>query len=60
MLLTLGRIEARSVIYQAMNVAGSAGFIVNGVANRAYPSAALNIVWKGIGLFALWQMRAAR
>lgn len=57
-LLTLGRIQAQSVAYQAMNVAGAAGFIVNGWANGALPSAALNVIWMGIGVFALWRMRA--
>lgn len=59
-LLTLGRIQAQSVSYQAMNVVGSAGFIVNGLANRALPSAALNIVWMGIGFYALWKIRTKR
>lgn len=57
-LLTLGRIEAQSVAYQAMNVAGAAGFIVNGWANGALPSAALNVIWMGIGVYALWRIRA--
>ncbi len=56
-LLTLGRIQARSVMYQAMNVAGAAGFIVNGLANGALPSATLNIIWMGIGVYALWRIR---
>jgi hypothetical protein len=56
-LLTLGRIQAQSVMYQAMNVAGAAGFIVNGLANGALPSATLNIIWLGIGVYALWRIR---
>lgn len=56
-LLTLGKVEARSVAYQGMNVVGAAGFIVNGWANGALPSAVLNVIWMGIGVFALWQMR---
>ena len=56
-LLTFGRIQAQSVMYQAMNVAGAAGFIVNGLANGALPSATLNIIWMGIGVFALWRIR---
>lgn len=57
-LLTLGKIQAQSVEYQAMNVAGAAGFIVNGWANGALPSAALNVIWMGIGVYALWRFRA--
>ena len=56
-LLTLGKVEARSLTYQGLNVAGAAGFIVNSGINGAIPSAALNVVWLGIGLYALWGIR---
>ena len=56
-LLSLERIVAKSVTYQLLNVVGAAGFIVNGVANHALPSATLNVIWMAIGLLALWRMR---
>lgn len=59
-LLTSGRVTARSPLYQWLNVVGAAGFIVNGLANHAYPSAGLNIVWMGIGGVALWKIAADR
>ena len=59
-LLSLGRIEARSVVYQGMNIVGAAGFIVNSGYNGAIPSAVLNIVWMGIGLFALTRILRRR
>lgn len=52
-LLSLGRIAADSVAYQGLNIVGAAGFIINSGINGAIPSAALNVVWLGIGLFAL-------
>lgn len=52
-LLSTGRLEGRSRLYQWMNVVGSVGFIINSGWNGAYPSAALNVVWIGIGLYAL-------
>ncbi|MEA3140469.1 MAG: hypothetical protein QOK23_2638 [Gammaproteobacteria bacterium] len=52
-LLSFGRIEARSRIYQVMNIIGAGGFIVNCAYNSAWPSVALNVVWMGIGLYAL-------
>ncbi len=55
-LLTSGRVTAQSPLYQWLNVVGAAGFIVNGLANQAYPSAGLNIVWMGIGAVALWKI----
>ena len=55
-LLTAGKLEAQSRAYRWMNVLGAAGFIVNSGWNEAFPSAALNVVWAGIGLAALWQI----
>jgi hypothetical protein len=55
-LLTAGKLEAQSRAYQWMNVLGAAGFIINSGWNRAFPSAALNVVWAGIGLAALWRI----
>ena len=48
----------QSPLYQAMNVVGAAGFIVNGWWHGALPSAALNIVWILIGVIALWRIRS--
>jgi hypothetical protein len=59
-MLSLGRIEANSVAYQGMNIAGAAGFIVNSGVNGAIPSAVLNVVWLGIGLFALQRILRRR
>ncbi len=59
-LLTAGRIAAQSAIYQWLNVAGAIGMIVNSGWNRAIPSAALNVVWAGIGLVALIRLGRAR
>jgi hypothetical protein len=60
LLLSLGRLTGRSAWYQGMNVAGAAGFIVNGWWHGAAPSAALNIVWMLIGGFALWRIVKAK
>jgi hypothetical protein len=55
-LLSIGRLAGQSSAYQAMNVAGAAGFVVNGWWHRAVPSAALNVAWALIGGFALWRI----
>jgi hypothetical protein len=39
-----------------MNVVGAIGFIINSGWNGALPSAALNVVWAGIGGAALWRI----
>ena len=56
-LLTAGKLDADSWIYQAANVVGGLGFIVNGWWHNALPSTVLNVIWAGIGLTALWRMR---
>jgi hypothetical protein len=57
-LLTTGRLRSLSPVYQWLNVLSGAGFIVNSGWNGAYPSAALNLIWMGIGIYGL--IRAAR
>lgn len=56
-LLSLGRLDGRSRTFQWMNVVGAAGFIVNSGWHGAIPSAALNLVWLGVGLATLWTLR---
>ena len=55
-LLTAGKLKADDRAYQWMNVAGALGFIANSGWNGAMPSAALNVIWAGIGLTALWRI----
>lgn len=55
-LLSLGHLGAQTRSYQWMNVVGALCFIVNSGWNGAWPSAGLNVVWVGIGLFALWRI----
>ena len=55
-LLTAGKVDARTPLYQWLNVLGAIGFIVNSGVNGAYPSAVLNVIWAGIALFTLWRI----
>jgi hypothetical protein len=55
-LLTAGKLEAQSRAYQWMNVVGALGILLNSGWNGAIPSAALNVIWMGIGVVALWRM----
>lgn len=52
LLLSAGRLTGQSLPYQGMNVAGAAGFVINGWWHGALPSATLNVLWLAIGLFA--------
>lgn len=59
-LLSLGKLEGRSYVYQWMNVIGAGGFVINSGYNGAIPSAVLNVVWAAMGLFTLWSVWRAR
>lgn len=57
-LLSAGKMSGRSVSYQMLNVVGALGFVINSGYNGALPSAALNVIWVGIGVFALARIRS--
>jgi hypothetical protein len=52
-MLSAGKLDAKSPAYQWLNVVGALGFIANSSWNGAWPSAALNVIWVGIGVVAL-------
>jgi len=56
-LLSAGKLRAESLTYHSMNILGAAGFVVNSGWNGALPSAAMNVIWMGIGIYALRQHR---
>jgi hypothetical protein len=56
LLLSAGRLTGQSLTYQAMNVVGAAGFVINGWWHRAIPSATLNVLWLLIGAIASWRI----
>jgi hypothetical protein len=56
-LLSAGKLRAESVTYHLMNILGAAGFVINSGWNGALPSAVMNVVWIGIGVYALHQLR---
>ena len=60
LLLSAGKLTGHSPVYQGMNVAGAAGFIVNGWWHGALPSTVLNVIWMGIGAVALWRMQGKK
>lgn len=56
-LLSAGKLDGKSAVYHWMNVIGAVGFVVNSGYNGAIPSAALNVIWIGIGVFGLVRYR---
>ena len=57
LLVSSGRVSGASPIFQWMNLLGSALFVLNTWWHGAIPSMALNIVWSGIAVAALWRAR---
>lgn len=54
LLLTMGKLSARSNMYHWFNALSGAGFIINSGWNGAYPSAFINVVWMLIGLYGVF------
>jgi hypothetical protein len=53
LLLSIGKMQSRSSLYQWMNLVGGVCFVINCSWNGAWPSVALNVIWAGIALYAL-------
>ena len=56
-LVTTGKAGARSVLYQTLNIAGALGLVANSAWNGAIPSAVVNVIWIGIGLYGVVRAR---
>ena len=52
-MISAQRVKSNSWLYQGLNLAGSAGLIINSTYYGAYPSTFVNVVWSGIAIFAL-------
>ena len=52
-LVSSSRLDARSGAYQALNIAGALGLVINSSWNGAIPSAVVNLIWIGIGVYAV-------
>lgn len=56
-LVSRGKLEGRSRMFQSMNVAGAAGLVVNSAWHAAVPSTVLNVIWLGVGFATLWTLQ---
>ncbi len=52
-LVSTKRLDGESIAYQMLNVAGAAGMLINTYVRGALPSAALNVIWIGVGIYVL-------
>ncbi len=60
LLLSAGKLRSDTVTYHMMNIVGAAGFVINSGWNHALPSAVMNVVWIGIGVYALSKRSKSR
>jgi hypothetical protein len=58
-LVSAERVTSRSLSYQLLNIGGAVGLVINGGWNGAIPSAAVNLIWIGIGVYALATRRSS-
>ena len=56
-LISAGKLQPRSALYQGMNLFGAIGLAINSGWNGAWPSAGLNVVWLGIAIVAMRRNR---
>ncbi len=59
-MLSMRKMSGDSLVYQLINLGGAVALMVNSAAHFAWPSAVLNLIWSGIGLFALWRLATTR
>ena len=52
-LVSVKKVEGDSIVYQSLNLLGSAFLIVNSAFYGAYPSVGVNVIWIGIAVFAI-------
>ena len=52
-LVSAERVTSRSWSYQFLNISGAVGLVINSSWNGAIPSAVVNLIWIGIGAYAL-------
>ena len=52
-LVSAERVTSRSRAYQWLNIGGAIGLVINSSWNGAIPSAVVNLIWIGIGVYAL-------
>ncbi|TCS88968.1 hypothetical protein EDD80_102159 [Anseongella ginsenosidimutans] len=58
LLLTLGKLRSDSILYHFLNVLGAVGLIANAFHFNDYPNVVTNLLWLGIGCFAIFAIIA--
>ena len=53
-LLSIKKIKSDHITYQLLNIAGGICLVVNSFHLHDYPSVLTNVIWAGIGVFAIY------
>ena len=56
-LLSIRKLKPDGLVYQLMNIAGGVCLVVNSFHMHDYPSVLTNLIWAGIGVFAIYYNR---
>ncbi|MCW2882812.1 MAG: hypothetical protein JWQ95_6912 [Sphaerisporangium sp.] len=59
-MLSMRKWAGHEVGYQLINFGGGVALMVNSAFHLAWPSAALNLIWSGIGILTLWRLVTTR
>ena len=59
-MISSGKTNAKSPLFQTLNLVGSIFLIINTYVKEAYPSTAVNIIWVGIALYGFYRIYADR
>jgi hypothetical protein len=52
--LSIKRLKPDRLVYQLLNITGGICLVVNSFHTHDYPSVFTNLIWAGIGLFAIY------
>jgi hypothetical protein len=52
-MVSLGKMPARGTIFQCLNLVGGVLLAANAAWHHAWPSVGVNLIWIGVGVFAL-------
>ena len=59
-MISSGKTNAKSPLFQSLNLIGSVFLIINTYEKGAYPSTVVNIIWVGIALYGFYRIFTER
>lgn len=56
-LISTNKLNASMPVFHWLNISGALGLIVHTLYNAAYPSAFVNVIWVGVAIYSLSNIR---